>query len=86
MKKLLAQLAKKYPHDRIAPGVMVSWLADKELYYVAVHRFKGGLASRKVLASANGPDLENTILAVRKMVFHERELNEIKMPRLSSLR
>jgi hypothetical protein len=78
MKKLLAQLAKKFPHDRIAPGVMVSWLADKELYYVAVHRFKGGLRSRKIIASANGPDFENTVLAVRKMVFHEKNLNAIQ--------
>ena len=78
MKKLLAQLTKKYQNDKIAPGVMVSWLEYQQLYYVAVHRFKGGLRSRKIIASANGPDLDKTILAVRRMVFYEGKENEIR--------
>ena len=81
MIELLTQIAKNYRGDRIAPGVMVSYLAGKELYYVAVHRFESGLCSRKIIASAQGPELKNTILAVRQMVHTDstKELeNEIE--------
>jgi len=74
MRELLAQIARIYRGDRIAPGVMVSYLASKELYYVAVHRFKGGLRSRKIVASAQGPGLEGTILAVSKMIEETRKM------------
>ena len=71
MNELLQDLAKKYRSDRIAAGVMVSFLPAKELFYVAVHRFPRG--RRRIIASAQGPGLNGTIEAVRKMIEDQRD-------------
>lgn len=61
----LRELVQHYVADKIAPGIQLAWLADKELYYSAVHHFPAGLASRTVVAKANEP---TAAAAVAKMM------------------
>lgn len=54
----LKELCDYYFRDRIAPGLQSAWLADKEVFYVAVHRFPKDIASRTVISKATAPTLE----------------------------
>lgn len=48
---LLKEVVSFYNTDSIKAGLQVSFVNNKQ-YYVAVHRFYGGLDSRKVVAQA----------------------------------
>ncbi len=51
----LKEVQAAYPDDRIAAGIQLAWLPDKEGFYAAVHQFPSGVASRRVVAKAIGP-------------------------------
>ena len=71
MPDFLQELHRAYPTAKIAPGCQEAWLADQEKFYVAVHIFPKGLASRTVMAKAVEPTYEG---AVQKCIDNWRAL------------
>lgn len=61
MNKFLKALTNYYSADDISPGLQVSWLKDKSMYYVAIHRFKTNIQSRTILVKALGPTLDEAV-------------------------
>lgn len=56
----LKELCGYYYRDKIAPGLQSAWLPDKDVFYVAVHRFSNGdISSRTVIAKATASTLED---------------------------
>lgn len=55
----LKELCEYYRKDHIAPGLQSAWLPDKEVFYVAVHRFPTrSVESRLIIAKASSETLE----------------------------
>lgn len=55
----LRELVTYYDKDPIAPGLQIAWIAEKEAFYVAVHRFPTrAIASRMVVSKAVEATLE----------------------------
>lgn len=61
MNRFLKTLTNHYRGDDISPGLQISWLADKGMYYVAIHRFKTNIQSRTVLVKALGLTLDEAL-------------------------
>lgn len=62
----LQELTQHYPLHRTVPGIQLAYLADKQVYYCAVHIFPGaGPESRQVYAKATHKDLS---VALGKMI------------------
>jgi hypothetical protein len=59
---LIKALCEYYVSDLTAPSVITSWLSEKKLWYVALHRFNGPFAQgREILFNTVNPDFEEAI-------------------------
>lgn len=63
LKALAKAVHRKFPKDRVRPGILVSWLGD--VWYVSVQRFKWregqSLPSRKIVAAGKGWPLGDVV-------------------------
>ena len=65
--EFLQRLTTFYSRDHIAPGLQMAYLTDKDQWYVAVHQFPSGVASRKVIAKATEGTLEQAVAKCREV-------------------
>lgn len=63
----LIRLTTFYGSDHIAPGLQIAYLVDKDQWYVAVHQFPSGVASRKVVAKATEATLEQALAKCKEV-------------------
>ncbi len=61
LETFLKELVEYYYNDHIAPGLQMAWIIRTAEWYVAVHQFPSGVASRRVVAKACEPNLETAI-------------------------
>jgi hypothetical protein len=60
--EFLRAVAAKFPDDPTAPGVVLSYIAEKGMYYGSVVRFSARFGQGKfVAASAEGPTLQSVV-------------------------
>lgn len=52
MEEALKELVSHYHADRVSPGLQISWLQERNKFYVAVHRFPTNVESRTIVAKA----------------------------------
>lgn len=58
-------LSERYSTDQCKPGVQVSHLANKQLWYVAIHRYSLPYGEgRIVVRKATGTDLDTVLLEI----------------------
>lgn len=64
----LQALTEYYKNDKIAPGLQMAYLNDKNLWYVAVHTFPGDtIASRKVVAKATDSNFNSAVIKCQEV-------------------
>lgn len=55
-------LTERYSSDQCKPGIQVSHLADKALWYVAIHRYSLPYGEGRIVAyRTTGPDLDECL-------------------------
>lgn len=61
MEEALKELTSHYHEDRVAPGLQIAYLGDKNTFYVGIHRFPMGVESRTIVAKALSESAEMAI-------------------------
>lgn len=62
-------LTERYSTDQCKPGIQVSHLADKALWYVAIHRYSLPFGEgRIVVQKATGADLDETLEQIARIL------------------
>lgn len=84
LETFLKALCEHYSTDSVAPGIVVSWLGDRRLYYCSVRRYSlhtHALRSNVIVAAASKHSMEAALgLAMKKWQ------DEVKNPRQSNLK
>lgn len=63
MEEFLRELTASEPESKTAPGLQISWLAERQMFYAAIHVFPmGNVASRHVLVKALAADLTTCLV------------------------
>jgi hypothetical protein len=71
IEEFLRELTASEPESKTAPGLQVSWLSEREMFYAAIHVFPmGTVASRHVLVKSLAPDLTSCLV---KLLLAYRE-------------
>ncbi len=66
-KLLLQALAEQYSKDSTTPGLVISYLSDKNLYYVSICRYEGYMSAKKVLCKSEETTLTLALLELIKL-------------------
>ncbi len=67
-------LTERYSTDQCKPGIQVSHLADKGLWYVAIHRYSLPYGEgRIVVHKATGNDLDETLETTARVLVHSND-------------
>lgn len=54
----LQMLSELYPSDTLAPGLVIAWLPDKNIFYVSAVRYEGGgMGDKQRLFSTTAPSI-----------------------------
>lgn len=70
-------LSERYSTDQCKPGIQVSHLADKALWYVAVHRYALPFGEGRIVAhKATGADLDETLERVASILVPKSDAQE----------
>lgn len=63
IEEFLRELTASEPESKTAPGLQISWLAERGQFYAAIHVFPmGNVASRHVLVKALASDLTTCLV------------------------
>lgn len=63
MEEFLRELTASEPESKTAPGLQISWLEERQMFYAAIHVFPmGSVASRTVLVKSLATDLTTCLV------------------------
>lgn len=72
----LRAITELYPHDQVAPGVVVAYLKDRRCFYASFARYPGG--AKEIISSATGSTLDEAVSSLTKTwysgVRHARQM------------